>query len=315
MKTIWLNQEEKILSPTVATVGVFDGVHRGHQQLIGLVVEKARLQNLTSVVITFDRQPRQILDPTFQPQVLTTLDEKITVVEGLGVDYFVVLPFTKETAALSARSFMQQILRDQLCVETLITGYDHRFGKNRSEGFDDYVRYGRELGMQVCRGEAVLMDGGQRTISSSVIRDLLLEGKVELMPSCLTRPYQLSGKVTQGEQIGRCLGFPTANLVPDDPNKLIPAPGVYAVWATVEGDNRTWAAMMNIGTRPTFYGQRQTLEVNLFDFEGNLYGQTVCISFVKHLREEHRFDTPEALITQLQEDRRNAKTVLGLKGE
>ncbi|SEE28877.1 bifunctional riboflavin kinase/FAD synthetase [Prevotella sp. lc2012] len=313
MKTIWLNQEEKILSPTVATVGVFDGVHRGHQQLIGLVVEKARTQSLTSVVITFDRQPRQILDPTFQPQVLTTLDEKIAVVEGLGVDYFVVLPFTKETAALSARSFMQQILRDQLCVETLITGYDHRFGKNRSEGFDDYVRYGRELGMQVCRGEAVLMDGGQRTISSSVIRDLLLEGKVELMPSCLTRPYQLSGKVTQGEHIGRCLGFPTANLTLDDPCKLIPEAGVYAVWAALEGDGRVWAAMMNIGKRPTFNGQRQTLEVNLFDFEGDLYGQTLSVSFVMRLRAERFFDTPEALKTQLVEDRRMAETVLGVK--
>ena len=216
-------------------------------------------------------------------------------------------------AALSAQSFMQQILRERLCVEVLVTGYDHRFGRNRSEGFDDYVRYGRELGMQVCRGEVVLMDGCCQTVSSSMIRGLLTEGRVEQMPSCLTRPYQLIGKVTRGEQIGRCLGFPTANLIPNDPYKLIPASGAYAVWATLEGDSRKWPAMMNIGMRPTFNGQQQTIEVNLFDFEGDLYGQTVNVSFVGRIREERRFDSSEALVAQLRQDRQDAEMVLSMK--
>jgi riboflavin kinase/FMN adenylyltransferase len=263
------------------------------------------------MVITFDRQPRQLFDASFHPQVLTTLEEKETIIESLGIDILVVLPFTKELAALTARDFMQQVLRRQLNVQTLITGYDNRFGRNRSEGFDDYVAYGREMDMEVLRGEAELMADGARAVSSSVIRELLGdEGRVDVMPQCLTRYYQLSGKVMPGEHIGHQLGFPTANLEPLCADKLIPAPGVYAVWATLEDGVRR-PAMMNIGTRPTFEGKRQTLEVNILDFEGNLYGQQVTITFVARLREERRFDSPESLVAQLNEDEEQVRKILG----
>jgi riboflavin kinase/FMN adenylyltransferase len=167
------------------------------------------------------------------------------------------------------------------------------------------------LGIQVLRGDAQLMDDGQRPVSSSVIRQLLAEeGRVDLMPHYLTRFYQLRGTVAAGEHIGHKLGYPTANMEPEDTDKLIPAPGVYAVWTTLEGEQQQRAAMMNIGNRPTFHGSRQTLEVNIFDFDGDLYGQTISVSFVKRLRAERRFESPEALATQLKADKEQVKDIL-----
>lgn len=312
METIFLNQVRKTSAACVATVGMFDGVHRGHQHVIGRVVERAREAGLFSTVITFDRVPRQVLDPSFRPQLLTTLEEKETIIRQLGVDVLAVLPFTRETAGLSAQAFMKQVLHEQLQTKVLVTGYDNRFGHDRTEGFDDYVRYGRELGMEVLRGDAQLMDDGQRPVSSSVIRQLLAEeGRVDLMPHYLTRLYQLRGTVAPGEHIGQRLGYPTANLEVDEADKLIPAAGVYAVWATIEGEQQPRAAMMNIGNRPTFHGHRQTLEVNILDFEGNLYGQVMTVSFVERLRAERRFDSPEALAVQLEADKEQVKQILG----
>ena len=311
MKTICLNKELKKGSGCVATIGMFDGVHRGHQFLIGMVTEKARHMGLASSVITFDRAPRQVLDPMFRPQLLTTLEEKTEAIRALNIDRLVVLPFTQETASLTAQAFMQQILRDQLNVKVLITGYDNRFGHNRAEGFDDYVHYGEELGIEVLRGDVQLTADGSHPLSSSVVRRLLTEeGCVDEMPQCLGRYYQLQGKVESGEHIGHQLGFPTANLQPSDPFKLIPASGAYAVWATIGDSQELRPAMMNIGTRPTFDGRNRTLEVNILDFNGNLYGQAVTITFVRRLREERRFDSPEALVAQLKEDQEQVKRIL-----
>ena len=311
METIYLNNKPKKGSGCVATIGMFDGVHRGHQLLIGMVTEKARHMGLTSTVITFDRAPRQVLDPTFCPQLLTTLEEKAEAIRALDIDRLVVLPFTQETASLTAQAFMQQILRDQLNVKVLITGYDNRFGHNRSEGFNDYVHYGQELGIEVLRGDVQLTADGSHPLSSSVVRRLLTEeGCVDEMLQCLGRYYQLQGKVETGEHIGHQLGFPTANLQPSDPFKLIPASGAYAVWATIGDSQKQLPAMMNIGTRPTFDGRNRTLEVNILDFNGNLYGQTVTITFVRRLREERRFDSPEALVAQLKEDQEQVKRIL-----
>ena len=302
----------KALPECIATIGVFDGVHRGHQHLISLVTTEAKRCGAASMVITFDRQPRQVFDAAYQPQVLSTLGEKRGYVEQLGVDYLVVLPFTRQMASLSAQQFMQQILRDKLNVRTLITGYDNRFGHNRAEGFDDYVRYGRKMGMQVMRGDAEMMTDGTQAVSSSVIRQLLSDGHVEQMPDCMNRYYQLTGSVASGEHIGTGLGFPTANIEPSDPNKVVPASGVYAVWASI-GASRRMPAMMNIGTRPTFEGHHTTIEVNILDFVGDIYGQTVTIDFVSRLREERRYDTPEALVAQLKKDKQQVEQILNQK--
>ena len=303
-----LSSETRLLTPSAATIGCFDGVHRGHQMLVQMMVRQAQERGLKPIAVTFDRLPRQLFDPDFHPQVLSTLDEKVTYLEELGVEEVVVLPFTHQLAALSAEAFMREILRDQLSVKLLVTGYDHRFGHDRSEGFNDYVRYGQGLGIDVVRGDVAMM-GDQMAVSSTVIRQLLAEaGRVEAMPDVLTRRYTLSGRVVSGEHIGHELGFPTANLEPDCQEKLIPASGAYAVWAIV--DNHRMPAMMNIGTRPTFEGKRQTLEVHILADVGNLYGRKMTVEFVSRLRAEQRFDTREALIAQLEHDKRATEELL-----
>ena len=312
-------EKTRMVVKCAATIGVFDGVHAGHRQVIKHLVATTRFHHLASMVITFDRQPRQLFDSEFRPQLLTTQEEKEREIERLGVDFLVVLPFTKEMAQLSARDFMAQILKEKLNVKSLQIGYDNRFGHDRTEGFDDYRRYGQELGINVYQGIKLSFQNYDFAVCSSNIRSLLADdGDIETATVMLEHPYQLSGKVMPGEHIGHQLGFPTANLQPDDPFKLIPASGVYAVWAQVADQttpNPSYSggelpAMMNIGTRPTFDGRNRTLEVNIFDFDGDLYGQTVIITFVARLREERKFESPEALMAQLKEDQEQAKTIL-----
>ena len=304
-------EKTRMLLKSVATIGVFDGVHAGHQQVINRVVSDAKFHHLASMVITFDRHPRQLFDPQFRPQLLTTQQEKEQEIERLGVDFLVVLPFTKEMAALSARDFMAQILKERLNVKMLQVGYDNRFGHDSTEGIDDYRRYGDELGIMVYKGIRLDFQGYHVPVCSSNIRSLIAEeGEVDTANMFLGRNYELSGKVMPGEHIGHQLGFPTANLEPDDPFKVIPASGVYGVWATVGDSQKPLPAMMNIGTRPTFDGRNRTLEVNIFDFDGDLYGQTVRISFLFRLREERKFESPEALVAQLQKDKEQVIYIL-----
>ena len=311
MKTTNLREGMRLEGGCVATLGCFDGVHRGHQLLISTVLRKAKEMGLPSVVVTFDRQPRELFDPNYRPQLLSTPEEKQQLIAALGVDHFVVIPFTKQLAAMTAQAFMQQVLHEQLGAQVLVTGYDNRFGRNRAEGFDDYVRYGKALGMEVLRGDEATFPGTDEAVSSSAIRQLLLEGKVEKMQDSLTRPYSLTGRVVAGEHIGHEIGFPTANLSVDNPDKVIPASGVYAVWAILGNrianpSEQRLPAMMNIGTRPTFNGSRQTLEVHILDEVGDVYGQMLTIEFVSRLRSERRFDSPEALVEQLKADRAEA---------
>lgn len=304
-----LTPKTRLAIPSAATIGCFDGVHRGHQLLVRTLLHEASQRRLMPMVITFDRQPRQLFDPSFQPQLLSTLEEKATYLKAIGVEQIVVLPFTKELAALSAEAFIREVLWEQLSVRLLVTGYDNRFGHNRSEGFDDYVRYGQSLGMEVLQGHVEMMNEGT-AVSSTALRQLLTEqGRVDLMPAYLTRPYSMTGHVVSGEHIGQTLGFPTANLELDSTEKLIPASGVYAVWASLDGGPQM-PAMMNIGTRPTFNGHLQTLEVHIFNKVGDIYGRRLAVTFVCRLREERRFESREALTAQLSEDRTAAQNRL-----
>ena len=281
----------------VATIGMFDGVHLGHQFVLQQTIDLARESGLQPLCITFDHSPRQ-------EQVLTPLDEKVRLIRQMGIDRVEVLAFTAELKSLTARQFMEQVLRNQMNVRVLLTGYDNRFGRNREEGFDDYVRYGRELGIEVVSLPPALSEGREGVVSSSYIRQLLLEGQVAEAAQCLGYPYSISGRVAHGEHIGTELGFPTANLVPSE-SQLIPAPGAYAVRVTFNTPHsslHTQSGMMNIGTRPTFDGHEQTLEVHILHFHEDLYGQALSVEFVKRLREERRFDSMEALKEQLKQD-------------
>lgn len=264
----------------------------------------ARERGVESCVITFDRHPRQVVQPEWCPEMLTTLEEKTQLLEATGIDRCEVLHFDREMANLSAHDFMLHTLKEKLGVSILVTGYDNRFGHNRSEGFEDYVRYGKEIGIEVIKGEE--LTDGSNNVSSSSIRRMLKEGRIEDATRCLGREYQLTGTVVGGEHIGRTIGFPTANIRPDDSSKLIPANGVYAVdvWSQA-GDINRERAMLNIGTRPTFNGTATTIEVHIPHFAGNLYGSTLSIAFLRKIREERKFDSPEALVEQLNKDLNN----------
>jgi len=317
MKTVYYNMNDRLkaaaapdgmqLQACVATIGFFDGVHRGHQFLIRHLVETARQDGLASTVITFDEHPRKVLQSDYQPEMLSTLDSKLLLLSKTEVDNAVVLHFDRQMAALSAREFMQQVLHDHLNVKKLFIGYDHRFGHNRADTFDDYVRYGKEMGIEVIKNEAFQIDGVN--ISSSVIRSFLKEGEIEMANQCLGYPYTIIGKVVNGYHEGRKLGFPTANLDISHFGQLIPAPGVYAVNARMENTVVWKHGMMNIGTRPTFNGKGITLETHIFNFDGDIYDQLLLVSFVKRIRGEQKFDGPEELALQLKEDE---ETVLSL---
>lgn len=284
-----------------ATIGFFDGVHRGHQYLIRQVVQCAASRGQASLLVTFRRHPRQVMHADYQPQLLSTFEEKCALLAATGADYCATLDFTMELAALSARQFMADILRDKFGVRTLVIGYDHRFGHDRVAGVADYVEYGRELGMEVVRAEPFSMGGVN--VSSSVVRACLCDGEVAMAARCLGRPYALSGIVVEGFHEGHGLGYPTANLQPEDPCKLVPKGGVYAVKVRLQGRQAAFAGMLNIGTRPTLdNGDNRSIEVYLLDFSGDLYGCRLTLDFICRLRDEKKFRNKGELANQLRAD-------------
>ena len=275
--------------PSVATIGFFDGVHRGHRFLIRQVRDEAVRRGMRSLLVTFPTHPARVLRPDVPLQLLTTPHEKAQLLGETGVDDVAMLPFTRELAALSAREFMTDILRTRFNVRVLVIGYDHRFGHNRAEGFEDYVKIGCEIGMEVVQARE--LDGGQH-VSSSAIRRALAEG-----------PYSLGGTVVRGHHVGTDLGFPTANLRLDDPDKLVPMNGAYGVEVCI-GTGRAVQGMLNIGTRPTLdNGSDRSIEVHLFDFHEDIYEQHMEIHFIRFIRNEKKFDTVAELQKQLQADK------------
>ena len=295
----------------VATIGFFDGVHRGHRFLIRQLTRYAVGHDLASLLVTFRTHPRQVMQAAYQPQLLTTYDEKCGQLATTGADYCLTLDFTTALAALSARRFMAEILKEKLSVKVLIIGYDHRFGHDRSEGFAEYVEYGRDLGMEVVRADAFAM--GEVNVSSSMVRACLAEGEVGIAARCLTRPYEITGRVVHGFHVGHELGFPTANIQVEDSQKLIPKNGVYAVWVKgkIGGEEHVWGGMLNIGLRPTMEnGENRTIEVHLLDFAGDLYGCRLTLSFVRRLRDERKFRNKGELVHQLREDEAMVRMIL-----
>lgn len=281
-----------------ATIGFFDGVHRGHRYLLDQVRDAAQQRGLASQLITFPEHPRRTLCPDFCPQILTTTAEKLELLETTGIDRCALFPFTPELAQLSAYDFMKSLF-ERFGVRALVIGYDHRFGHDRRESFDDYVAYGKQMGIEVIQAGHFAPDGLH--ISSSAVRKALLQGDAERAACYLGRPYSLTGKIIEGHHIGSGLGFPTANLLPENEAKLVPANGAYAAEATVEGE--TYAAMLNIGTRPTLNnGPERSIEAHLLGFSGNLYGKNLTLRFRHYLRDERKFDSLETLTAQLRHD-------------
>lgn len=295
------------LEPCVATIGFFDGVHLGHRFLIEQVKELAKDQGLRSALITFPVHPRQVMKSDYRPELLTTPEEKIELLKAQGVDYCIMLDFTVELSQLSALSFMKDILQQRYNVSTLIIGYDHRFGHNRSEGFEDYVRYGQQIGMNVYRAQACMID--DLNISSSLVRTYLLEGKIDLSTRYLGYNYSIEGVVVGGYRVGRTIGFPTANLDLRESNKLIPSDGVYAVRVEVKG--YLYAGMLNIGYRPTLdNGSKKSIEVHILRFDEDIYDEKIRLYFVSRIRSEMKFSGLDELIAQLKRDAAFVDSVL-----
>ena len=294
------------LTPTVATIGFFDGVHLGHRYLINQVKIAASQCGWCSSIITFPVHPRQVIQSDYQPQLLSSPEEKIELLSQTGIDNCILLPFTQELSRLTAYEFMQ-LLYDKYKVRMLVIGYDHRFGHNRAETFEDYCRYGRELGIHIMQATAYTQE--QDKVSSSAIRRALLSGDVMTAHKYMGYNYFLEGTVVSGYQVGRKIGFPTANLRVDFPYKLIPSIGVYAVRVQVAGQQ--WKGMLSIGYRPTINnGNDLSIEVHILDFQGDIYNQKMRLEFIEFLRPEIKFDSADELVLQIQKDKEETIKVL-----
>jgi len=290
-------------SQSILTIGTFDGVHIGHQKIIGSLVQQAKEKNLQSSLLTFFPHPRMVLQKQSSLKLIDTLKEKELLLKKLGIDNLIIHPFSEEFSRLTAIEFTRDLLVDKLKIASLFIGYDHRFGKNREASVDDVITYGKTYGFDLTVIPA--QDIESITVSSTKVRTAIEDSDFEKVHQFLGRPYQLNGIVTQGEGLGRTIGFPTANLEIPESYKLIPPKGVYMV--DLEHRNTSYKGMMNIGNRPTLNGSHQTTEVHLFDFDQKIYGDSLKVLIVKKIREELKFDSLEALKTQLAIDQEICK--------
>jgi len=293
---------------TVVTVGTFDGVHRGHQAVVAEVVRRARAQGLASVLVTFEPHPLEVVNPEAAPQLLTLLDEKRAALAESAIDRVEVLPFTRELSRLGADEFVRDVLRTRYAMRELVIGFDHGFGRGRSGDVDVVRRLAAAEGFAMDVVDAVRDDG--QPISSTLIRTALAHGNLEAAARWLGRPYSVLGVVERGAGRGRTIGVPTLNLAAPDPRKLLPPDGVYAVRVYWRGG--AGGGMMNQGPRPTFGVAARGLEVHVFDFAGELYGETVKVEWVRRLREVQTFPSREALVEQLGRDAQAARAGLNL---
>jgi riboflavin kinase/FMN adenylyltransferase len=288
------------LNNAVAAIGTFDGVHFGHQKIIKRLCELAEATGGESVVVTFFPHPRSIIDPENQDlKMINTIDEKAAFLEELGVDHLIITPFTRDFSNLTAEEYIKEVLVETIGIKHLIVGYDHRFGKDRKGGMAELIKYAEPLGYQV--EEIPEQDVHDVSVSSTKIRKALLSGDVALAAEFLGYNFSLYGRVIKGDKIGRTIGFPTANIFIEESYKLIPSDGIYAVTIGMNGD--TFKGMAYIGQRPTINGMTRNIEVNIFDFNQEIYGQYVTMYFMEFLRNDVKFTGLEALKEQLKKDK------------
>ncbi len=287
---------------TILTIGTFDGVHLGHRKILQKIIQSAKELNCESLVLTFFPHPQMVLNESSGIKMLNTIDEKIEILNSIGIDNLIIHPFDKEFSQLSAEEFVKNILVEKLHVRKIIIGYDHRFGKNRSANFDDLVILGKKYNFDV--EQITAEEQNEIAISSTKIRTAILKNNFKLAQEYLSYSYFFSGKVSVGKQLGRTLGFPTANLVVSENYKLLPNVGVYVVNCAI--NDKIYHGIMNIGNRPTVNGTNQTIEVHIFDFETDIYNQTLKIIPLQFLRKEQKFNSLIDLKNQLGIDKSNA---------
>ncbi len=292
---------------TVLTIGTFDGLHRGHQHLIGQLKTQAKKRQAQSAVIAFHPRPKAVLAPhLFGNDYLTTPDERIALFEALGLDVLVLIPFTLEIAQTNAYDFVKMMV-ERLNIVQLCIGHDFALGKNRDGDFQKLTTWGRDLNYSVYEIEPFTLDG--KVVSSTEVRQRLLAGDIRQAAFLLGRYPTLTSTVVKGAQRGRTIGFPTANLaVP--PERLTPANGVYATFIRRPGNSRQYAGVTNVGVRPSFGGEERTVEAHIFDFNEDIYNQSFTLEFVERLRPERKFDGIDALVAQITQDAKQARALL-----
>ena len=289
-----------INSPTILTLGTFDGVHKGHQKILKKLKSEAKKDSLKSVVLTFFPHPRTVLNPDSTLKLINTIEERSSLFEKSGIDILITHPFDKNFSELSPNEFVKNILVEKLNIKKILIGYDHRFGKDRTAGIEDLKRFGLKYGFQVI--EISVEEQNKVFISSTKIRNSIAKGDFNKAKSYLGYDFSLKGIVIKGNAIGRTLGFPTANLNIKEDYKLIPKKGVYMI--STQLDNKTVYGMMNIGVKPTLELEKKSIEVNLFDWNKNLYGKEIKVSVIKYVRKEKKFDSLNDLKEQIKLDKK-----------
>ncbi|WP_375323362.1 bifunctional riboflavin kinase/FAD synthetase [Flagellimonas sp. GZD32] len=284
---------------TVITIGTFDGVHLGHRKILERLINSAKKSGLKSTVLTFFPHPRMVLQKDVDIKLLNTIEEKKQILETLGLDYLIIHPFTKDFSRLSATDFVRDLLVNGLKAKKIIIGYDHHFGRNRNANIQDLIAFGNALDFEVEEIPAQEID--DVSVSSTKIRNALLEGDVDTANNYLSYAYSLSGTIKKGKGLGKEFGFPTANLHVQESYKLIPKTGAYVVQSTLDGQK--YFGMMNIGYNPTVDGTEKSIEVNFFDFEGDLYDKKLQVEILHRIRDEHKFNSIEELKEQLKKDK------------
>lgn len=302
MKIFHSTQDFICNKKTVVTIGTFDGVHIGHKKIIDKIVQNTKTNNLESVILTFFPHPRMVLDSKSEIKLLNTINQKSDLLEKHGIQNLIIQNFNKEFSELSAENFVKNVLVEKLNVGKIIIGHDHRFGKNRAANIDDLIEFGKKYNFEVEQISAQELN--DVAISSTKIRNAILDGNIETANEYLGYQYQIIGRVIKGKQIGRTIGFPTANLELTDSNLIIPKFGVYIVSSIIY--NKTVFGIMNIGLKPTFNERNLTIEVHFIDFEADLYEKTITISIIKHIRNEQKFDTIQDLKNQITIDKQFA---------
>ncbi len=311
MKVHYNIDEIPAIKNAIVSQGTFDGVHMAHKKIIERLKQIASIKNGESVIITFEPHPRIVLLPLDHGlQLLSTLNEKINLLEKAGIDHLIILPFTKEFSRLSSEQFIRNILVNKIKTNTLVIGYDHRFGKNREGSFEHLKNSASLYEFEV--EEIPKQDIDEIAVSSTKIRQALLNNDIQTAQKYLGNSYSLEGKVIKGNQLGRTIGYPTANIEVENSYKLIPQDGVYAVW--VWYNKARFGGMLNIGNNPTIKDKGRSIEVNIFDFEKEIYTENLKIEFVSKLRNEEKFDGLDALKNQLHLDKQNALAILNKIG-
>jgi len=291
---------------SIVTIGTFDGVHIGHQEIIKNLVKSAHLNNNKSVILTFFPHPRMVLQKGSDLKLLTTLEEKIAQLEKTGLDFLIIEPFTKDFSRLTALDFVRDTLVQQLKIKKLVIGYDHHFGRNREGNFEQLKEYGTVYDFEV--EEIPAQDIQNIAVSSTKIRKALTEGEIEKANTYLGYEFMLSGTVIHGKGLGKQWNYPTINIHIEEPYKLIPKSGVYIIKTTI--NNSHVFGIMNIGYRPTIDGKHQTIEVHLLDFNADLYGEKIQVQLVYRLRDEQKFNSIDELFTQIKCDESNARELI-----